>query len=161
MPATASLQLWAGVGYAGFWWQGYGAGDCSTYPGAGGNSDLGVTYTWVDAAVQMLDNRFSLGTSNVFAGTGNFPTYTSILGPLLSGTTAHVPGILSGAKLTSMQINYTGGLSSAGTQFLNFATNFSTKGWGSTLFNYLCDEPPLRGSCATLLAHGTLIQGVS
>jgi hypothetical protein len=87
MPSTASLPSFTEVSYGGFCFPAYGPPGCAAYPGAEGMADYGVTLANVDAAVQVLDNRYSLGgITNIFPGDGSFDAFDRAYGPLLSGT---------------------------------------------------------------------------
>ena len=158
MPSTSSLPSYTEVGYGGFCLQAYGSiSGCGAYPGAGGDSDLGVTLNHIDIAVQMLDNRFSLGAlTNIYPESGSFETFDAMYGPLFNGTNANVRGILQGAKLTSYSLRVLGDVSSSAATVQNFATHFTAKGWFPTIFNYLCDEPPMGCSWSTLVSNGNL-----
>lgn len=157
MPSTSSLPSYTAMSYGGFCNQVYGSiAGCSAYPGSLGASDFGVTMTQVDAAVQMLDHRYSIGgATNVYLSpnTWDFTAFDSIYGPLFDGTPAHVAGILKGAKLTSYSLSLLGGTAAAGTKA--FQAHFAAKGWVTPL-TALCDEPPAGCSWANLLASGNL-----
>ncbi len=143
MPSTSSLPSMTSNTYAGFAVQAYGSvAGGAAYPGSQGSSDFGATLANVDLAVQMLDNRYSLGsTTNVFPGTGDFGTFDSVYGPLLGGTTAHVPGILKGARLTSWDIIVLPTLGQfVPATFQNFYDHFKAKGWIAPSYS-LVDEP--------------------
>jgi hypothetical protein len=147
MPSTASLPSFTEASYGGFCFQVYGSiAGCSAYPGSLGFSDYGETLTDVDAAVQMLDNRYSLsGITNVYPGATEFshpdgsPSFDTVYGPLLSGTPAHVPGILQGARWTSYNISPLPGQLTSGT-FQNFESHFAANGWVVPFYG-LWDEP--------------------
>ena len=156
MPSTASLPSFTSASYGGFCYQVYGGG-CSAYPGSLGESDYGETWTDVDAAVQMLDNRYSLaGITNVFPGAGSFATFDSVYGPLFNGTPGHITGILQGARLTSYEIVPLSTQFNAAT-FQNFQNHFAANGWPAPFYS-LWDEPnPYDPSVwATLIANGNL-----
>ncbi len=149
MPSTSSLPSMLTDSYGGFCVQAYGSiPGCAAYPDANGASDAGATYSNADLAVQLLDNRYSLGgTTNIFPGAGDFSnggnaySFDNVYGPLLGGGTAHVPGILKGARLTSWNIAV---LPTAGqfteASFQNFQTHFAAKGWVKPSYS-LVDEP--------------------
>jgi hypothetical protein len=146
MPSTASLPSYAGASYAGFCYQVDHVAGCTNYPGSLGYPDYGATWSTVDAAAQMLDNRYSLsGITNVFPGAGTFdPTNGSasfdfVYGPLLSGTPGHVNTILPGARFTSYNMTPWQGHPDAGT-FQNFDDHFAADGWVFP-FYYFWDEP--------------------
>jgi hypothetical protein len=146
MPSTASLPSFTQVSYGGFCFQAYGPAGCSTYPGAQGIADYGVTLSNVDASVQMLDNRYSLsGITNIFPGEGSFDAFDRVYGPLLNGTrtfagaAAHITGILEGARLTSYNLVPLPKQITAAT-FQNFQKHFAANHW-VTPFYALVDEP--------------------
>ena len=141
MPSTASLASFTAIGYGGFCIQAYGpSAGCRAYPGAEGAADYGVTLSQVDAAVQLLDNRYSLGgLTNVYPGAGSFASFDKIYGPLLKGTPAHTTGILRGARLTSWNIGLLGNQFTAEV-FQNFQKHFAQNGWVAPFFS-LADEP--------------------
>jgi hypothetical protein len=165
MPSTASLPSYTAGSYAGFCFQVYGSiPGCSAYPGANGSADYGSTWTNVDAAVQMLDNRYSLaGITNIFPGDGSFsPTngansFDLVYGPLFKGTPAHVPGILKGAKLTSYGITLQPSQVNAAS-FQNFQKHFAESRW-LVPFYWLIDEPNPGDPAVwkTLIAKGNLV----
>jgi hypothetical protein len=155
MPSTASLQSYTAMSYGGFCSQVYGSiARCSAYPGSQGGADFGVTMTQVDAMVQMLDHRYSIGgATNIFPGnSGDFTTFDAVYGPLFNGTPAHVTGILKGAKLTSYGLSLLAGTQSNGVK--NFQAHFAKNGW--PLMNPLCDEPPNGCTWAALVTNGNL-----
>jgi hypothetical protein len=157
MPSTASLPSYTNIGYGGLCIQSYGAEwqtGCANYPGSQGGSDYGVTMTQVDAAVQLLDNRYSIGgMTNVYPGSGSFSTFTAAYGPLLGGTAAHVSGILQGAKLTSWNMSL---LPTTITQstFQNFQSVFGTNGWVIPWYS-LADEPSGAAAWQQIVTTGT------
>jgi hypothetical protein len=163
MPSTASLASYTAVSYGGFCMQAYGSiPGCSAYPGSLGAPDYGVTWTNVDAAVQMLDNRYSLaGITNVYPGDGSFTpsagtSFDFVYGPLFSGTPGHIAGILQGARFTSY------GLAVLTTQFntatfRNFQGHFAGNAWVGPFYG-LWDEPNPNDPSVwiTLIANGNL-----
>jgi Domain of unknown function (DUF4091) len=175
MPSTATLTTFTGGSYNGFCQQAYtygtGAG-CSAYPNSGGTNDGGATASQQDTMTLLLDHRYSDGgQTNSFPGSGSFSGFDSLYAPFFNGTTANVPGILQGAKLTSYSISLLGTLSANQGTFQNFQKHFAANGW-ITPFYYLCDEPQPGGggTCGgpnvgnafpTLIANGNAIQGYS
>lgn len=143
MPSTASLPSFTVASYGGFCVQVYGpAAGCGTYPSAQGNGDLGAMLADVDAAVQMLDNRYTLAGPgiDVFPASGSFATFTSIYGCLLSGTPCtNTSSILKGARATSWNMTP---LPTQITQatFQNYQNVFTANGWVEPLY-FLADEP--------------------
>ena len=89
-----------------------------------------------------LDNHISIDAPFYSApvtagGSQDWSEYDKYVGPFLDGTG---PGRLQGAKLTAVQIQG-GAWSSAAVSA--WASHFKAKGWAGSLFNYICDEPPL------------------
>jgi hypothetical protein len=156
MPSTATLTTYTGGSYDGFCMQAYGSqAGCGAYPNSGGGGDGGATMSQLDAITLMLDHRYSDGgQTNSFPGSGSFSGFDSLYAPFFNGTTAHVPGILQGAKLTSYSISLLGTLSANQGTFQNFQKHFAANGW-ITPFYYLCDEPPNGCSWSTLVSNGT------
>jgi hypothetical protein len=157
MPSTASLASFTSASYGGFCYQVYGTAGCTAYPGSLGAADFGETWSDVDAAIQMLDNRYSLsGITNVFPGSGSFDIFDSVYGPLFNGTPGHITGILQGARFTSYMLEPLSGQFNSAT-FQNFQSTFAANGW-VTPFYGLADEPnPYDASVwATLIANGNL-----
>lgn len=160
MPSTATLgMVGSGFGYNVMCDVSYGGtGNCGNYPGSGGGSDGANTMQWIDGTVQMLDNRYGIDyPSNIYPESGSFSSYVTNIGPLISGTQAHVKGILPGAALPIVAINnitFTSG------EWQNYVTNFHSNGWDTNTpyykpFYYLCDEPPSGCSWSTLIANST------
>jgi hypothetical protein len=141
MPSTASLPSYTAIGYGGMCVQAYGGiPGCSAYPGSQGGADLGTMMTQVDAATQMLDNRYSIGSlGDTYPGSGDFTSFTATYGAILGGIPGHVPAILKGAKLTSWGIAVLSGQLTQAT-FQNFQTTFAKNGWVTPFF-FLVDEP--------------------
>jgi hypothetical protein len=153
MPSTSSLPSFTQGSYGGFCYQVYGSPTgCSAYPGALNLGDYGETLSNVDAAAQMLDNRYSLsGIVNVYPGAAEFahpdgsPSFDTVYGPLLNGTptfagaAAHVATILRGARLTSFGLTVLPSQLNAAT-FQNFQKHFAANHW-VTPFYALIDEP--------------------
>lgn len=161
MPSTASLGSDTSVSYGGFCNQAYGSiAGCSQYPGASGSSDYGVTLSNADAAVQLLDNRYSLNFQNIYPGAGTFDppagsaSFDGIYGPLLSGASANVSTILQGARLTNWTIGAIASLSPLPATYQNFVNHWSSEGW-SGLINFLMDEPYGDAEWSQLIAQGT------
>jgi hypothetical protein len=162
MPSTSSLPSFMAASYGGFCFQVYGKAGCGAYPDALGNPDAGATFANVDAAVQMLDNRYSLaGIANIFPGAGSFADFDKIYGPLLDGAKAHVPSILRGAKLTSYNIPVLTNQFNSST-FQNFQKHFAAKRWIEPSYA-LNDEPNPNDADVwkALVAKGTQVHGFS
>jgi hypothetical protein len=154
MPSTASFAtVGAGFGYNGMCDISYGGtANCGTYPGASGSADTANTLQWIDGAVQMLDNRWTIDeVSNIYPESGSFATYNQFIGPLMNGTTANTKTILPGAALTK---NYLNNISFTSSEWQNYASSFTNSGWFPRLFFYLVDEPS-SGQWAAVIASGT------
>jgi len=157
MPATPTLKselsTWT---YDGLCTQMYSPGyvgsySCAGYPGSGGSSDTGVSLEWLDATLMVKDHRYTQGgqQADIIPNAGSFSTWNTYVGPLMNGTCLLHNGsgttcpILSGSKLTSTDLAFSGSASSA--IWSNWQNNFVTNGWGTAgrlpLYNYLCDEP--------------------
>ncbi|MGA9185481.1 MAG: DUF4091 domain-containing protein, partial [Candidatus Acidiferrales bacterium] len=141
MPSTSSLPSVEAISYNSLCQQAYASGNCSSYPGSGGQPDTGVTFTNIDAAVMLLDHRLSVADGqNTVPGTGSFASFITNFGPLLNGTATHnTTTILPGAKMTAFQVTFSGSASAPVWQ--NWATQFTSNGWFQKLFWQTCDEP--------------------
>ena len=168
MPSTASLASFTASSYGGFCYQVYGNPGCSTYPGAKGSADYGATLSNVDAAVQMLDNRYTLaGITNIYPGDGSFnPTnggdsFDLTYGPLFEGKPAHVSGILQGARFTSYNLTLVPSQVNAAS-FRNFQSHFAARGW-VVPFYWLIDEPNPGDPAVwtSLIANGNMAHSFS
>lgn len=171
MPSTSTLKSATSISYAGFCRQAYGSPGtgnqgCEKYPGALNAADFGVTLANRDAAVLMLDHRFSLsGITNIYPGAGAFsnadgsPSFDSVYGPLLDGS---APTILKGAKLTSWQFTPLMPLQMNAATFQNFTDHWKAKGW-PLLYYGLRDEPSTTDPAVwtQLIADGTAAHGFS
>lgn len=158
--------------------------NCSAYPGAGGNSDLGLEFANVDLAVQLLDNRLTLAVDNLdfgpekpsasFNGSNGFVAYEGFLETGASG--GHVVGIMPGAQRGPMVMNPpcpgnctygTPGAGSSGQTYISqLVTNLTGKGWFASPPNgaadYLSDEPGTNCSAwATIYANAQNTRGYS
>ena len=136
IPSTSTLKSAFGLAWNGPC-RGHGDPGCT-----GGAADMALRARYVQSA---LDNHVSIHqpyyTATVDgAGNPNWGAFDLYAGPFLDGT-AHTR--LPGAKLTSVSVN---GPSTA-PQVSAWGSHFKAKGWTSTtLFDYVCDEPPL--TCA-------------
>lgn len=168
MPSTTTLKI---VGNGSNWgWdalctQMYSPGGstlpsaCGNYPGAGGNSNLGQSLVELDADLLMKDHRYPSNSTiyGTSVSTGSFSSYNGYLGPLMNGTcnlhngSATTCPLLSGSKETTRTLDS----AASAAVWSNWYTNFSTQGWGSTLFNYLVDEP----SNCTYVTNGNTNHG--
>ena len=133
VPSTSTLRTAFGLAWNGPC-AGHGDTGCK-----GGDADMALRARYVQVA---LDNHVSIHqpyfTSTVDgSGSANWGAFDQYAGPFLNGT---ANTRLQGAKLTSVSVN---GPSTAA-QVGNWSTHFKAKGWTSTtLFDYVCDEPPL------------------
>ena len=135
IPSTSTLRTAYGLAWNGPC-VGHGDGSCS-----GGASDLALRARYVQAA---LDNHVSIHQPFATAvlnssGAGDWSAFDQYAGPFLDGT---ANTRLAGAKLTSASIS---GFSSP--TVLGWSQHFKSKQWSATtLFSYICDEPP--ATCA-------------
>ena len=133
VPSTSTLRTAFGMAWNGPC-IGHGDGSCG-----GGDSDHRLRARYVQAA---LDNHVSIHqpyfTSTVdSSGNENWGIFDQYVSPFLDGT---ADTRLKGAKLTSVSVN--GATTAAVVKA--WSNHFKSKGWTSTtLFDYVCDEPPL------------------
>ena len=133
VPSTSTLRTAFGLAWNGPC-AGHGDTGCS-----GGAADMALRARYVQAA---LDNHVSIQQPYYTAtidgsGNANWGAFDQYAGPFLDGT---ANTRLPGAKLTSVSVN---GPSTAA-QVGGWSAHFKAKGWTSTtLFDYVCDEPPL------------------
>lgn len=135
VPSTSTLKSAFGMAWNGPC-AGHGDANCS-----GGAADLALRARYVQSA---LDNHVSIHqpyyTSTVDgSGNANWAAFDQYAGPFLDGT---ADTRLKGAKLTSVSVN---GATQA-TTVSGWSKHFKDKGWAggvTTLFDYVCDEPPL------------------
>ena len=133
VPSTSTLKTAFGMSWNGPC-SGHGDNGCK-----GGAEDMALRARYVQAA---LDNHVSIHqpfyTATVdVAGNADWGAFDQYVGPFLDGTAATR---LAGAKLTSVSVN---GPSTAA-QVGNWSAHFKNKNWvATTLFDYVCDEPPL------------------
>ena len=170
MPSTTTLRTEAtGWTYRGLCIQLYaGNGSttatsvCKNYAGAGGVPDTAITLIWLDADMLMKDHRYSSGgIENSFPQSGSFSGYTALVSPIMNGTCLHggtVCPVLPGSKNTTKWIGFLSGVTSSAI-WSNWQTNFNSNGWVSTLYDYLCDEPPNGCSWSTLNSNATTRHG--
>lgn len=100
--------------------------DFPTYPHGGGQGASD------DLAIMLQDNKLNDGYPQDYPDTGGFATYNSNYGPIINGTTGHVPSFLPGSKATLELLTNSATYSSAIAN--NWASNFSTQGWQSLLY---------------------------
>ena len=133
IPSTSTLKTAFGLAWNGPC-AGHGDTGCT-----GGAADMALRARYVQAA---LDNHVSIHQPYYTAtvdnsGNANFGAFDQYAGPFLDGT---ANTRLAGAKLTSVSVN---GASTAAVVSA-WGSHFKAKGWVSTtLFDYVCDEPPL------------------
>ena len=133
VPSTSTLRTAFGMAWNGPC-IGHGDGSCG-----GGDVDHRLRARYVQAA---LDNHVSIHqpyfTSTVdSSGNENWGIFDQYVSPFLDGT---ADTRLKGAKLTSVSVN--GATTAAVVKA--WSNHFKSKGWTSTtLFDYVCDEPPL------------------
>jgi uncharacterized protein (TIGR03382 family) len=135
LPSTATLRSAFGITWNGPC-MGHGDGSCSNL-----SYEKQLRSRYVQAA---LDNRVSVTVPDASVpvssnGTADWSTYDTYAGPFFDGT---APTRLKGARLTAAQIYGPGSAAAV----KGWSDHFKAKGWYSTLFNYICDEPPL--TCA-------------
>ncbi|MGD0907203.1 MAG: hypothetical protein ABSA96_06450, partial [Candidatus Acidiferrales bacterium] len=176
MPSTTTLKIEAsGFGYNGLCTQMYspnamtGTTLCGNYPGSGGSNDGGVTATFLDGDLLMKDHRFGVsGPENIYPQAGSFASYTSLMGPILSGSSGGCTHGSSYCPVLPGAVNTTTGLGSAGNSFTqpiwcNWQSNFTKNGWGSPgvlpLYQYLQDEPHTQSDFTNVYNHGTAYHG--
>jgi MYXO-CTERM domain-containing protein len=140
LPSTATLRssftmAWNGPCL------GHGDGNCSN-----ADAEQRLRSRYLQAA---LDNRLTISTPALggpvnASGGEDWSAFDQYVGPFLDGT---APTRLQGAKLTAVQIVSNTGYGNAA-QTRAWSKHFDAKGWkgAATLFNYICDEPPL--TCA-------------
>jgi hypothetical protein len=147
MPSTATLQSYHIIGdgsaCGAFYNTAYGAG-CNAWPGSGGSATMAAELSKIDFGNLYLDHRLS-GPNTIYPPpeSGSFSNFETYFGPLMNGTSNT---ILPGAKVTALQYV-------SGSTFQQWTTEFQSKGWLSTLFNYSCDEPPNGCAWATIYSN--------
>ncbi len=148
LPSTATLKSAFGVSYGSLAFAAYknyaGAGN---FPGAYGDSELGLALAHAEVAKFFLDHRVSISAVAVppTSPHGDWTRFDRVYGPLLSGS---ADTKLKGARLTAFQYpNY--GKDDPG-DIRDYVTHFQKKGWLPALFDYVCDEPPNGCSWARL-----------
>jgi MYXO-CTERM domain-containing protein len=133
VPSTSTLRTAFGMAWNGPC-MGHGDRNC-----AGGDNDMKLRARYIQSA---LDNHVSIHqpyfTSTVdSSGNENWGAFDQYAGPFLDGT---ADTRLKGAKLTSVSVN--GATTAAVVKA--WSSHFKGKGWNATtLFDYVCDEPPL------------------
>ena len=138
VPSTSTLKSAFGMAWNGPC-RGHGDPGCSN-----ASVELPLRARYVQAA---LDNHVSILTPNYTwtvnsDGTTNWGEFDQYAGPFLDGT---ADTRLKGARLTSIQVNGPSDTTVVG----GWSKHFKEKGWSggvTTLFDYVCDEPPL--TCA-------------
>ena len=122
--ATAAYKDYAGVG---------------RFPGARGDSELGLALAHAAEATFFLDHRVSISAVAVQSTIprGDWTKFDKVYGPFLNGT---AQTLLRGARLTTMQYSNTSEFDRG--DIRDWMAHFRKKGWLPLLFNYVCDEPP-------------------
>ena len=171
MPSTPTLTMFGGaMGYQALCTQMYAPGAsainqaaCGNYPGGEGAPDTANMYVKRDEALVMKDHRYPSGaTSSILVDSGSFTAYNTLTGPTMNGTCNLHNGagttcpILPGSKDNARNMSFN--TASAAT-WSAWSANFQSQGWRSTLYNYLCDEPPSGCSWSTLRSEGTTRHG--
>jgi Domain of unknown function (DUF4091) len=152
MPSTASITSFNwDTNWDGLCAQAYG-GQCSNYPGAGGNTSTAEELMLIDESILFLDHRISQLSVNAIYGSFDTTNYP----PLLNGTASR--NILQGAKLQAFDFAR-GTTTSSNAQ--TYATLFNSNGWSNTLFNYSCDEPPNGCAWSAITGNATVDHGVT
>ena len=140
LPSTATLKSAFGLSYGTLAFAAYkdyeGAGK---FPGANGDSELGLALAHSVVARFFLDHRVSI--SAVAVGPtiphGDWTTFDKVYGPLLDGDAGTT---LKGARLTAMQ--YPNYAKFDAEDLRDWMSHFRKKHWRPVLFDYVCDEPP-------------------
>jgi MYXO-CTERM domain-containing protein len=132
LPSTSTLRSAFGMTWNGPC-VGHGDGSCSNTA-----AEQALRARYVQAA---LDNRVSLYAPYFQPpvdpnGNGDWSAFDAWAGPFLDGT---ADTRLAGAKLTGVEVY---GSSNTAT-VKAWADHFAAKGWSNSLFNYICDEPPM------------------
>ena len=141
LPSTATLKSSFGLSYGSLATAAYkdyaGAG---RFPGAKGDSELGLALAHAAEAAFFLDHRISISSVAVQPTVphGNWTRFDKVYGPLLDGT---APTLLRGARLTTMQYPNTSNFDRG--DIRDWMAHFGKKEWSPLLFNYVCDEPPV------------------
>jgi hypothetical protein len=145
VPSTSSLRTAYGMAWNGPC-VGHGDGACSN-----ADEEMKLRARYVQAA---LDNHVSIHVPYYTAtawgdGREDWSSFDTYAAPFLDGT---ANTRLQGAKLTAVSVS--GDINS--TVVGAWARHFKAKGWFSTLFTYICDEPPL--TCAWSQIDGRIQQ---
>ena len=135
MPSTSTLKSAFGLD-----WNAPCAGHGDNSSNCDTASDQALRARYVQTA---LDNRISIrapyySTAVNDTGSANWSDFDTYSGPFFDGT---AKTRLVGAKLTAVSDDNWPGPVAAG-----WASHFKQKGWTTTVFDYVCDEPP--ATCA-------------
>ena len=139
LPSTATLKSAFGLSYGTLATAAYkdypGAGK---FPGANGDSELGLALAHSMVARFFLDHRVSISAAavNPTVPHGDWDRFDKVYGPLLAGTAGTT---LAGARLTTLQYPNS---KFDPEDLRDWVSHFHKKGWLPVLFNYACDEPP-------------------
>lgn len=137
IPSTATLRTAFGMTWNGPC-LGHGDGSCGNVA-----SETRLRNRYVTAA---LDNRFSidqpeLGSPVLDDGRTTWPEFDATVGPFLDGT---AETRLPGARLTSVRVVTPGANNTAAAAARAWGQHFRDRGWFSVLYNFPCDEPPIK-----------------
>jgi hypothetical protein len=141
LPSASTLKSAFGLGYGSLATAAYkdyaGAG---RFPGAKGESELGLALAHAAEAAFFLDHRVSISSVAVqpTVPLGSWSQFDKVYGPLLDGT---AQTLLRKARLTAMQYPNTSNFDRG--DLRDWMAHFQKKGWSPLLFNYVCDEPPV------------------
>jgi hypothetical protein len=132
MPSTSTLKSAFGLN-----WNAPCVGHGDTSGPCSYAADMALRARYVQAA---LDNHISLhlpwyASTVDSSGVANWSDFDLYIGPFLAGT---ANTRLPGARLTAVSVN--GGWATP--MVSGWASHFKDKGWSSTIFDYICDEPP-------------------
>ena len=132
LPSTSSLPTMYGIG-----WDAGCVAHQGSYNGCGG--DAGVYHYGALYAKSALDHRISLGqVIYTWPRNDDWSTFETAYGSLLDGS---FDGRLAGARMTTLATTarYVADPENSARRWKQHA---DASGWGATLFEYVCDEPP-------------------
>jgi hypothetical protein len=159
LPSASTLKSAFGLGYGSLATAAYkdyaGAG---RFPGAKGDSELGLALAHAAEAAFFLDHRVSISSVAVqpTVPLGNWSQFDKVYGPLLDGT---AQTLLRKARLTAMQYPNTSNFDRGDVR--DWMAHFQKKGWSPLLFNYICDEPPVGCNWSQLAQKATSFRAVA
>ncbi len=132
LPSTSSLPTMFGIG-----WDAGCVAHHGSYNACGG--DAGIYHYGALYAKAALDHRVSLGQAiYTWPRNDDWSDFEGAYGSLLDGT---FDGRLAGARMTTLATlaRYVGDPEASARRWKAHA---DARGWGATLFEYVCDEPP-------------------